>query len=56
MSRIPGASPISTDIAEIRRRGEDEDRSLAGDDAGSVPEPAPGEAPERDEDANRGKP
>ncbi len=53
MSRIPGASPISTDIAEIRRRGEDDDRPLAGDDAGAVPEPAPGEAPEHETEADR---
>ena len=54
MSRIPGASPISTDIAEIRRRGEDDDRSLPGDDAHAVPEPVPGERPEREDEADRG--
>ncbi|WP_182086200.1 hypothetical protein [Aureimonas sp. ME7] len=44
MSRIPGASPITPDIEDIRRSDGDEDRSLAGDDAGSVPEPVPGES------------
>jgi hypothetical protein len=53
MSRIPGASPITPDIEDIRRRGDDEDRPLPGEDAGTVPEPAPGEARDRERATGR---
>ncbi|WP_416357426.1 hypothetical protein ACLNGM_04840 [Aureimonas phyllosphaerae] len=53
MSRIPGASPITPDIEEIRRRGDDEDRPLPGEEAGTVPEPLPGEERDREPDTRR---
>ncbi|WP_294642815.1 hypothetical protein [uncultured Aureimonas sp.] len=54
MSRVPEASPITPDIEEIRRRGEDENRPLPPENADAVPGSAPDEEHDREPDTRHG--